>query len=177
MNNRLRRLTRDLVFGAIAAMLFCDVVMAVASGTQAPARPQPDMDIWSHLRFKTAWVYFGAVDVTGYRDILNQQPTMVRENVPNSYRYMIPPIGSVVRVVTPIRLMILNYATRGERDRLIPPIRRPTTLERDWVGIIPIAQRLKIVAYRREKPDENGLQSVFARVVPAPDPEPTVPDQ
>jgi hypothetical protein len=134
----------------------------VAGQSVPPAAAQ---DPWASLEHKTGWILVGVVDAKT-NEWAAVPLVAVKKTSDSKKATQLPAVGAVVEINQKSSVVIVNYRKTGEWQRLASPASR-RTLEADITDVVLTPGRsVEVVELRRDKPN-NGIQGVWARVVPS----------
>ena len=125
------------------------------------------------LEHRTGWICLGLIDATYDEHMLMSAPVAVEETAPREHRFKLARAGYVIELLRDEPLLIRDYKTRGEEERLWAPVRYPEVLESergaDETGIIlPAKSRFLLAVVAKSPPSPRGTMGVFGRLEPAP---------
>lgn len=126
-------------------------------------------DPWNRLENKTAWTSLGTIDVN------DNWATVVEHRVLPSGEgkkdFRIPERDDLIELTAPLPLLIVDFRTSGEENRLMSPAGRALS-KNDLTGItVPIGSRLRVHVVS-VGPAINGLRDVWVLVGPGTDSSP-----
>src|SRR3954447_9458916 len=92
---------------------------AVAWALAAAAMTTQSSDPWSRLSVRTAWVCPGFLDTRTHRWATVLKHEIVGDSAWND---AVPIVGDILKITEPLELIVVDYATAGERRRTVEPV-------------------------------------------------------
>lgn len=146
------RLVLTLLFGSMTGIIGC--AQSVRSIDRDAPRGLAALD------HQTAWVYLGDIDESSEWATQRRHAVIGRAGAA-----VIPQIGDVLELESPLELWIPRYQTDGELHRMTAPAGRPLSAE-DRTGLAERPPtRLRVADVLLES-EVGGLRGMWVRVVP-----------
>jgi hypothetical protein len=137
--------------------------LAAVSLLTASVHLQTPDDPWARLKFRTAWILLGEIDVPTQRWAVQLKHTF--KAPPRSTDSIVVNPGDVLRITENQPLVILNYSKTGETARLqSPPLRGSARDSLTGVTLPPGSEVVVRAVARDER--VGALQGIWVRVEP-----------
>jgi hypothetical protein len=132
----------------------CAPCGALSPGQAAHERP----DAFTVLHHKTGWVLIGVLSLKSYEpyNIGSVHPFEFVRRRTETGRSELPVAGDVIRPRVDLEVVILDFATTGESNRLVPPTTRQKGSPADLTGLYVLAGTAIVVEDARVSAPVGG---------------------